>query len=112
MLIERVVGPGAEILLKSIEPYDPELTPSTLSTEQWVKLADAFHNWHFKPDVLEDETFIKDDLVEDYQNARLFPVSIPEGVFSSVDENEDEDEDDDDDDDDLEEEIFEEHEKQ
>jgi hypothetical protein len=110
MLIERVVAPGAQILLKSIEPYDPELTPSTLSTEQWVKLADAFHEWPFKPDVLEDETFIKDDLVEDFQNTRLFPVGIPEGVFSSVDEGEEEEEEEEDDD--LEEEIFEEHEKQ
>jgi hypothetical protein len=102
MLIERVVAPGAEILLKSIEPYDPALTPSTLSTEQWVKLADAFHKWPFKPDVLEDETYITDDLLEDFQNTRFFPVGIPEGVFSSVDTDAD----------DLEEEIFEEHEKQ
>ena len=59
--------------------------------------------------MLEDETFLKDDLVEDFQNTRLFPAGIPEGVFSSVDEDEEEE---DDDDDDLEEEIFEEHEKQ
>jgi len=101
LLIERVVGPGAEILLKSIEPYDPTLTPSTLSTEQWVKLADAFHKWPFKPDVLEDETYVTDDPVEDFQNARLFPAGIPDGVFSSTDAETD----------DLEEDIYEEHEK-
>ena len=79
-----MVAPGAEILLKSIEPYDPALSPSTLSMEQWVKLADAFHKWPFKPDVMEDESFIPDDLAHDYQSARIMPAGIPEDVFKSL----------------------------
>jgi hypothetical protein len=55
------VGPGAEILLKSIEPFDPSLQPKELTTEQWIKLANAFHQWHFKPDVLADEGLAEDD---------------------------------------------------
>jgi hypothetical protein len=99
-----VVAPGAEILLESIEPYDPALSPSTLSMEQWVKLADAFHKWPFKPDVLEDESFIPDDSANDYQSARIMPAGIPEDVFKSLGGDvEDLDED-------LEDEIFEEDE--
>jgi len=112
LLIERVVAPGAEILLKSIEPYDPALSPSTLSMEQWVKLADAFHKWPFKPDVLADETFIPNDSMEDYQNARIMPAGIPEEVFSSFGEDVEDLEDDEylEDDENLEDEIFEEDE--
>ena len=69
----RVVAPGAEVLLKAIEPYDPELNPNSMGTEQWVKLADAFHEWHFKPDVLEDETFVQHNILEDYQNTAIVP---------------------------------------
>jgi len=64
----RVVGPGANILLKSLEPFDQTANAAVdLTTEQWVKVADAFHDWPFKPDVLEDETFVQDD---DFSNAR------------------------------------------
>ena len=84
-LIERIVAPGADILLKSIEPCDPGLTPSTLATEQWVKLVDAFHRWPFKPDVMEDETYITDDPMEDYQTTMIMPGGIADDVFSSLD---------------------------
>ena len=74
LLIVRIVAPGAEILLKAIEPYDPQLTPNMLTTEQWRRLGDAFHDWVFKPDVLEDETFFDDDIVEDAMNASVLPI--------------------------------------
>jgi len=54
-LTTRVVAPGADILLKAIEPYDPDLTPQSMTVEHWIKLANAFHQWPFKPDVLEDD---------------------------------------------------------
>jgi hypothetical protein len=72
-LTTRVVAPGADILLKSIEPYDPDLSPIQLSQEQWIKLGNAFHKWPFKPDVLEDETYIEDDAVEDMKQSAVFP---------------------------------------
>lgn len=78
LLITRIVAPGAEILLKAIEPYDPRLTPNKLTIEQWRKLGDAFHDWVFKPDVLEDEAFIDDDLVED----AMYTSVIPSREFS------------------------------
>jgi hypothetical protein len=39
-----------------------------MSTEQWIKLGEAFRKWPFKPDVLEDETYVEvlslDDLLK------------------------------------------------
>jgi hypothetical protein len=70
----RVVAPGAQILLKSIEPYDPSLTAVTMTTEQWIKLADAFHQWPFKPDVHEDETYLQNNMVEDMLNTSTMPT--------------------------------------
>ena len=72
----RIVAPGAEILIDAIEPLPPGFTVSNLSTEQWIQLADAFHDWVFKPDVLLDETFVRDDLVEDQQQASIHIPSM------------------------------------
>jgi len=81
------VAPGADILLKAIEPYDPGLTPTDLTAEHWRKLADAFHNWVFKPDVLEDESFIEDDTVEDAMNTSVIPTrEFSEAVRYSLDQ--------------------------
>ena len=80
-----MVGPGAEILLKSIGPYNPALSASTLLPEQWVKLANAFHNWPFKPDVLEDESYLPDDFKDDLY-ARMVPDDIPPEVFAALGE--------------------------
>ena len=83
VLILRIVGPGAEILLKSIEPFDPETTPSMLTPAQWAKLADAFHSWHFKPDVLEDESFVNVDVVDDFKaTARWVEDLSDESILS------------------------------
>ena len=82
----RVLAPGADILLEAIEPYDPNLTANSMTAEQWRKLGDAFHKWVFKPDVLEDETFIDDDIVEDAMNAAVHPSrEFSEDVISSLD---------------------------
>ena len=82
----RVLAPGADILLEAIEPYDPNLTASLMTAEQWKKLGDAFHKWVFKPDVLEDETFIDDDIVEDAMNTAVHPSrEFSEDVISSLD---------------------------
>jgi len=45
-----------------------------LTADQWEKLANAFHDWPFKPDVLEDETYVEENLVEDFQNTSIQPV--------------------------------------
>lgn len=39
-----------------------------MSTEQWIKLGEAFHKWPFKPDVLEDETYLQDEVMEDFRS--------------------------------------------
>jgi hypothetical protein len=71
------VAPGAEILVDAIEPPSPGLTVSNMTTEQWIQLADAFHDWVFKPDVLQDESYIRDDVVEDQQQASIhLPAEI------------------------------------
>jgi hypothetical protein len=67
----RIVAPGAEILVDAIEPSSPGLTVANMTTEQWIQLADAFHDWVFKPDVLQDESYIRDDVVEDQQQASI-----------------------------------------
>jgi hypothetical protein len=87
VLMSRVVGPGADILLKAIEPFDPNLTPNTMTIEQWRKLGDAFHDWVFKPDVLEDEAFIDDDIVEESMNTSVLPTrELSDAVKSSLDQ--------------------------
>jgi|SRR5579859_900680 len=82
----RIVGPGADILLKAIEPFDPQLTPNHMTIEQWRKLGDAFHDWVFKPDVLEDEAFVEEDIVEDAMNTSVLPNrELSAAVKSSLD---------------------------
>jgi hypothetical protein len=82
----RIVSPGAEILIDAIEPIAPDLTVNNLSTKQWIQLADAFHDWVFKPDVLQDESFIRDDLVEDQQQASIhLPIEISETSVKALD---------------------------
>jgi hypothetical protein len=51
----RVAAPGGDVVIESLG-FPKELTPDTLTVEQWVKLAEAFHKWPFKPDVFDDET--------------------------------------------------------
>jgi hypothetical protein len=51
----RVAAPGGDAVLESLD-FPTELTPDTLTVEQWVKLAEAFHKWPFKPDVFDDES--------------------------------------------------------
>lgn len=70
----RVVAPGADILADSLGPISADLTPLSLSTEQWVKLANAFHNWHFKPDVHEDEMYFDENKYEEDFDASLTPL--------------------------------------
>ena len=70
----RVVAPGADILADSLGPISADLTPLSLSTEQWVKLANAFHNWHFKPDVHEDEMYFDEDRYEEDLDVSLAPL--------------------------------------
>ena len=87
----RVVAPGADILLNSLEPADSNLTANTMTPEHWEKLANAFHDWPFKPDVLEDETYIHDDLIEDLQNTSIASLrELPEDARLLLDEEEDE----------------------
>ena len=72
--MSRVVAPGADILLKALEPYDPSLTPNTMTAEQWIKLADAFHHWVFKPDVLEDETYVVEEgTIDEVRSTDIIP---------------------------------------
>jgi hypothetical protein len=73
-LMTSIVAPGAEILLKSIGPYAPNTTPNALTTEQWIKLADSFHRWHFKPDVLEDEAYASQKHLEDLRDSAILPT--------------------------------------
>jgi hypothetical protein len=81
----RIVAPGAEILVDAIKPLPPGLIVHNMSTEQWIQLADAFHDWVFKPDVLQDESFIRDDLVEDQQQASVhFPTEISKSSVKSL----------------------------
>jgi hypothetical protein len=49
-----------------------------MTTEQWVALADAFHKWPFKPDVLEDETYVEEELMEDFRSTgvRTKPIDL------------------------------------
>jgi len=49
--------------------------------EQWVQLADAFHNWPFKPDVREDETYVQLDSME----YAPFVSALSEGTVASLD---------------------------
>lgn len=51
------------------------MTPNALSTEQWIKLADAFHKWHFKPDVLEDEAYASEKPLEDFRDSSILPTA-------------------------------------
>jgi hypothetical protein len=51
----RIAAPGGDVVLESLD-FPKELTPETLTVEQWVKLAEAFHKWPFKPDVFDDES--------------------------------------------------------
>jgi hypothetical protein len=80
------VAPAAEILLKSIEPYDPHLLPISMSEDQWFKLADAFHRWPFKPDVREDETYLNYEAAEDYRSTAVFPSQSLDGIFDDDEE--------------------------
>jgi hypothetical protein len=74
LLTPRVVGPGADILLNALEPYDPNLTPAMLTTDQWSQLANAFHTWVFKPDVLEDETYVVEQgTVDEFRSTNIIP---------------------------------------
>jgi hypothetical protein len=61
------------------------VTPHTLSTDQWIKLAEAFNRWHFKPDVFEDETFLADHIVEEYMNTSIIPSQISKEAHSLLD---------------------------
>jgi hypothetical protein len=73
------VAPGAEILVEALEPYEPGLTVDHMTTENWIKLADAFHDWVFKPDVLQDESYVRDDVVEDQRQTSIhLPIEISE----------------------------------
>ena len=53
----RVISPGADILLSGLDPDCWDKPVSCLTKEEWVQLADAFHDWPFKPDVMEDEGY-------------------------------------------------------
>jgi len=49
-----------------------------MTTEQWITLAKAFHKWPFKPDVLEDETYIEEELIGDFRSfgVRTKPIDL------------------------------------
>ena len=49
-----------------------------MTTGQWVTLAAAFHKWPFKPDVLEDETYVEEELMEDFRSTgvRTKPIDL------------------------------------
>lgn len=86
------MAPGADILLNAIEPYAHDLNPNTMTTEQWIQLVNAFHNWPFKPDVLEDETYIEDNVVEDMKNTTVMPTrELTTSARLLLEEEEDED---------------------
>jgi hypothetical protein len=79
LLTFRIVAPGAEVLTEALEPYEPGLTVGNMTSEHWIKLADAFHDWVFKPDVLQDESYIQDDVVEDQRKTSVhLPSEISE----------------------------------
>ena len=42
-----------------------------MSTDQWVKLANAFNCWHFKPDVLEDELYFDEEEEDEDRSATI-----------------------------------------
>lgn len=79
------MAPGAEILAKAIEPCEPRLSVSEMTIEHWIKLADAFHDWVFKPDVLQDESYVREDIVEDQQQASIHaPSEISDKTEASL----------------------------
>ena len=67
------------MLIAALEPCEPALTVDNMTTEHWIKLADAFHDWVFKPDVLQDESYVRDDVVEDQRQTSIhLPIEISE----------------------------------
>ena len=83
------MAPGAEILLDAIGPFDFNLIPKCMTRDQWIKLANAFHEWHFKPDVLEDETYLEDNMLTDYMATIRLPGQLSKESELSLGEQED-----------------------
>ena len=59
-----------------------------MSEDQWLKLANAFHRWPFKPDVREDETYLDYEALEDFRSTATFPSRSLEGIFDEEEEHE------------------------